>query len=150
MANSLEIYPLQSKVKQICQNHGNSSDQLLEILHKVQDFNGYLPENIFQTLASCLNISRAEVYGVVTFYHDFRQKPPAKNIIKICQSEACQSMGSAELKANVKCGLDENTAIETIYCLGNCALAPSAMVNGKIYGRLNSNSLKTIIGACDD
>ena len=78
MAVSLDIYPLESKIKLVCADHGNAADMLLEILHAIQAFNRYIPENAYQIIADCLNLSRAEVYGVVTFYHDFRQKPPAK------------------------------------------------------------------------
>lgn len=150
MAITLDIYPLESKIKLVCADHGNAPDMLLEILHAIQAFNRYIPESAFQTIADCLNLSRAEVYGVVTFYHDFRQKPPAKKIVKLCQSEACQSMGSRQLKADIEDGLSQDVAsnvdIETIYCLGNCALAPSALVDGKIYGRLDAARLNSLIG----
>ena len=146
MAANLDIYPLESKIKLVCADHNNAADMLLEILHAVQAFNRYIPESAYQIIADCLNLSRAEVYGVVTFYHDFRQKPPAKKIIKLCQSEACQSMGSVQLKADIEKGLNSDVAIETIYCLGNCALAPSALVDGQIYGRLDADQLNTLIG----
>lgn len=143
---SLDLNPLDTKIKAICAARGNAPDMLLEVLHAVQEFHKYIPENAFQIIADCLNLSRAEVYGVVTFYHDFRQEPPAQKIVKLCQSEACQSMGSRQLKIDIELGLSSNVAIETIYCLGNCALAPSALVNGQIYGRLDADILKSLIG----
>lgn len=146
MATTLDIYPIEGKVKAICADHGNAPDMLLEILHAIQSFNRYIPESAYQIIADCLNLSRAEVYGVVTFYHDFRRKPPAKTVVKLCQSEACQSMGSGKIKAEIENGLNENVAIETIYCLGNCALAPSALVDGQIYGRLDTDILNGLIG----
>lgn len=146
----IEIYPLKRKIKIVCEDHGNAPDMLLEILHTIQVFNHYIPETAFQIIADCLNLSRAEIYGVVTFYHDFRQNPPAKTVVKLCQSEACQSMGSRQLKTDVENGLNDfiasNVDIEDIYCLGNCALAPSALVNGQIYGRLDTNQLNNLIG----
>lgn len=150
MAKTLDIYPVSSKIKTICAEHGNAADMLLEILHAIQAFNRYIPESAYQILADCLNLSRAEIYGVVTFYHDFRQKPPAKTVVKLCQSEACQSMGSGQLKADIEAGLGQDVApnvdIETIYCLGNCGLAPSALVDDKIYGRLDAERLLSLIG----
>lgn len=146
----IKIYPLKHKIKIACADHGNAPDMLLEILHSIQIFNQYIPEIAFQIIADCLNLSRAEVYGVVTFYHDFRQKPPAKTVVKLCQSEACQSMGSRLLKVKIEQNLSaimtSNVDIENIYCLGNCALAPSALINGKIYGRLDTNQLNNLIG----
>ena len=145
MAITLDIYPLDSKIKLVCADHGNAPDMLLEILHAIQAFHRYIPESAYQVIAECLNLSRAEIYGVVTFYHDFRQKPPAKKVVKLCQSEACQSMGSRQLKADIEVGLSPDVAIETIYCLGNCALAPSALVDGQIYGRLDADQLSSLI-----
>lgn len=145
MAVSLDIYPLENEIKCICAHHDDAPDKLLEILHAIQAFHSYIPQSAFQIIADCLNLSRAEIYGVVTFYHDFRQKPPAQKIVKLCQSEACQSMGSRQLKVDVEQNLNPNVAIETIYCLGNCALAPSALVDGKIYGRLDAEQLNSLI-----
>ncbi len=147
MVSILDMHPIRTKIKSICAEYDNAPDQLLEILHAIIAFNKYIPEAAYQIIADSLNISRAEVYGVVTFYHDFRRDPPAKKIVKICQSEACQSMGSRKMLSDVECGMDQDVAIEVIYCLGNCALAPSALVDGKIYGRLSAKRLKTIIGA---
>lgn len=146
MASTLNIYPLEGKIKTICAERDNAPDMLLEILHAIQAFHHYIPESAYQIIADCLNLSRAEIYGVATFYHDFRQKPPAKKVVKLCQSEACQSMGSVQLKSDIEQGLSADVAIETIYCLGNCALAPSALVDGQIYGRLDAEILKNLIG----
>ena len=118
---------------------------LLEVLHAVQAALGYVPEGAIPVVAQGLNISRAEVHGVVTFYHYFRRTPPGKHVVSLCRAEACQSMGADALAehAKRKLGVDfhETTgdgefSLEPIYCLGNCACSPAALVDGRLYGRL--------------
>ena len=91
-------------------------------------------------LAEVLNLSRAEVHGVVSFYHDFRRTPPGRHVVKICRAEACQAMGSDRVYAEVTraCAADGEVTVEPVYCLGNCALSPAALVNGKLYGRVDA------------
>ena len=131
-----------------------NADALLEILHEIQHRFGYVPENAVPLIAEELNISRAEVHGVITFYHDFRTSPPGRCVVKLCRAEACQSVGSetvaaeAEQRLGVRFGetsADGNVTLEPIYCLGNCALGPSALVNGQIYGRVTADRLASLV-----
>ncbi|PHR62134.1 MAG: hypothetical protein COA43_00385 [Robiginitomaculum sp.] len=142
MATTLNINPENRNsgsrpVALACEQYNNEAEMLLPILHQVQKTIGYIPAFAYSQIAKSLNLSRAEVYGVVSFYHDFRQKAPAKTIVKVCRSEACQSMGGRGLKAGVETVFSDNdaVAIEDIYCLGNCALAPAVMIGERVYGR---------------
>src|SRR5579871_3529009 len=126
----------------------------LVILHALQEAFGYVPEAAIPMVASALNMSRAEVHGVVTFYHDFRRKPAGKHVLKLCRAEACQAAGGdavvarAEAKLGVKIGdttPDERVTLEPIYCLGLCATAPSAMLDGRVVGRLDDARIDALI-----
>jgi formate dehydrogenase subunit gamma len=127
---------------------------LLPILHAIQDELGYVPESAVPIVADVLNLSRAEVHGVVTFYHFFRTKPPGKQTLYICRAEACQSMGSRALEtyAQKRLGVDfhETTAdgrfsLEPVYCLGNCACSPAVMVDETVHGRVTPERLEEIL-----
>ncbi len=132
----------------ICARYGNTPDQLIEILHDLQREIGHVPEASLPVIAKALNLSRAEVYGVVTFYHDFHMKKPAKHVIKICAAEACQSMGARELIAMAeKLTKGKKVALEKTYCLGLCASSPAMMVNERPVARVDSRKLKSLIGA---
>ncbi len=124
----------------ICARHGNDPALLLEILHDVQEALGFVPEPWLAEIAQRLNIARAEVHGVMTFYHDFRTEPARGPIVKLCQAEACQSMGARAL-ADALRG-QRTMTVEPVYCLGNCALAPAAMVNGRLIGRVTAEDLE--------
>ena len=126
----------------------------LVILHALQEAFGYVPEDAIPMLADALNLSRAEVHGTFTFYHDFRRKPAGKHVLKLCRAEACQAAGGdaiaarAEAKLGVAIGnttADERVTLEPIYCLGLCATAPSAMLDGRLVGRLNENRIDALI-----
>ena len=115
------------------------------------------PRPPFPALAKALNLSRAEVHGVVTFYHDFRREPAGRHVIKVCRAEACQSMGGNELVAmierylQVKMGqttADGAITVEAVYCLGNCALSPAIMVDGKLVGRVDPAKFEKIVAEC--
>ncbi len=138
----------------IAAERGNRPDELLEMLHDVQSALGYVPEAVVPALAHALNLSRAEVHGVVTFYHDFRSKPAGRHVLKLCRAEACQSMGCeslverAESRLGIACGetsADGRVTLEPIYCLGLCATAPSAMMDGRIVGRLTPERLDALL-----
>ncbi len=127
---------------------------LLPILHAIQGAYGHIPEAAIPLIAGALNLTKAEVHGVVTFYHDFREKPAGRHVIKLCRAEACQSVGGAELgeRALAKLGLDWGgttangaVTVEPVYCLGLCACGPSAMVDGKVVGRLDAARLDAIL-----
>ena len=118
----------------------------LPILHAIQDTFGYVDDQAIPLIADALNISRAEVVGVIHFYHDFRQQPPGRHVLRLCRAEACQSMGCDGLADRVRhqLGVDfgETTAdgavtLEAVYCLGNCALSPAAMLDGRLIGRVD-------------
>ena len=127
---------------------------LLPILHAIQDDLGYVPESSYPSIAYALNLSVAEVHGVVTFYHHFRTHPVGKHILHICRAESCKSMGADALEAYAKktLGIDyhQTTAdgaitLEPIYCLGNCACSPSIAVDEKVLGRVDEKRLNQII-----
>ena len=126
---------------------------LLPILHAMQEEFGYIPESAKQIIASALNISRAEVHGVVTFYHDYRDHPAGRHVLKLCRAEACQSMGGDAMarKARELLGIDWHgttsdgaVTLEPVYCLGLCACAPAAMLDGEVIGRLDDEKLEEI------
>jgi formate dehydrogenase subunit gamma len=129
---------------------------LLPILHGIQHEFGYVPQESLQVIAEELNLSRAEVHGVVTFYHDYRRQPAGRHVLKLCQAEACQSMGSEAVAARIKQLLgigfhetarDGSVTLEPVYCLGLCACAPSAMLDGEVIGRLDDDTIYEIVEA---
>ena len=144
---------------QIIQRYDSKPELLVQILHGFLERFGFISESAVRQLASELNISRADVHGVVHYYHDFRTTMPGKHIIKICQAEACQAMGSRELTAHAekKLGVeisntteDGQISLEPIYCLGLCACSPAVMVNNKVHSRVDADKLDKIIEACGD
>lgn len=127
---------------------------LLPILHAIQQAFGCIPEAAEPLIAEALNLTRAEVHGVVTFYHDFRREPGGRHVLKLCRAEACQSLGAEALVAHVerslgiRCGdttVDGAVTVEAVYCLGLCAVAPSAMLDGTVVGRLNETRLDALM-----
>ena len=127
---------------------------LLPILHALQETFGYIDRAAETLIAEALNISRAEVHGVVTFYHDFRQSPPPAHTLKLCRAEACQSVGGDRLAARAKARLgvdfgeataDGRVGLEPVYCLGLCSAAPSAMLDGRITARLDEAKLDALL-----
>lgn len=132
----------------------NEAGPLLPVLHGVQDALGYIPPDAVPLIAAGLNLSRAEVHGVITFYHYFRDTPPGRHTIQICRAESCKSMNGAALEAHAKArlGVDfhQTTAsgaftIEPVYCLGNCACSPAVMVDGELYGRVTPERFDDIV-----
>ena len=131
---------------------------LLPILHAIQDEFGYVDEAAVPIIADELNLSRAEVHGVMSFYHDFRKHAPGQHIVKICRAEACQSVGGRDSEAHAKQRLnadfhetsaDGRYTLEPVYCLGNCACGPSAMIDGKLYGRVTPKRLGQLVDALE-
>ena len=130
---------------------------LVQVLHAFVDRYGFISEEAIRQIADELNLSRADVHGVVSFYHDFRTTPPGKHVVKICQAEACQAMGGRELTAHAERNLgvemhnttgDGKVSLEPVYCLGNCACAPAVMIDDKVYGRVDAARLDSLIAAC--
>jgi formate dehydrogenase subunit gamma len=131
---------------------------LLPILHTLQHEFGYIDRAAVPLVANALNLSRAEVHGVVSFYHDFRKAPPGVHVLKLCRAEACQSMGAdalaAEARERLRVGWGETTAdgritLEPVFCLGLCACAPAAMLDGRVFGSLDRPRLRALIDRAD-
>ena len=146
--------PFDAEIRRLAEARAAEAGALLPILHAIQDQLGYVPEAAVPIVAEVLNLSRAEVHGVITFYHFFRTTPPGKRTLYVCRAEACQSMGSRELEsyARRKLGVDfhETTAdgrlsLEPVYCLGNCACSPAVMVDETVYGRVTPQRLDEIL-----
>ena len=154
----LDLSPREATAaREIALRYGNRPDALLEILHDLQEDLGFIPEAALPALAKALNLSRAEVHGVVTFYHDFRREPAGRHVIKVCRAEACQSMQGNELASmierylQVKLGqttADGAITVEAVYCLGNCALSPAIMVDDKLVGRVDAAKFEKIVAEC--
>jgi len=141
-------------VRRIVEDMKGRPGPLIEVLHSVQAALGYVPADAVPLIAEVLNISRAEVHGVITFYHFFRETPPGRHTVHLCRAESCKSMGADELAAHAKgrLGVDfhETTAdgsftLEPVFCLGNCACSPAAMIDGQLYGRLTPQRLDALI-----
>src|ERR1700733_1972911 len=139
---------------EIIAEHSHLEGSTLVILHALQQAFGYVPEPAIPMVAEALNLSRAEVHGVFTFYHDFRHKPAGKHVLKLCRAEACQAAGGDALAARAEARLgvaignttpDERVTLEPIYCLGLCATAPSAMLDGRLVGRLDEARIDALI-----
>lgn len=129
---------------------------LLPILHAIQDEIGYVPPEAVPTIAKALNLSRAEVHGVVTFYHHFRSERPGRHVLQMCRAEACQSMGAESLAAQARERLgidfhettaDGNLTLEAVYCLGNCACSPAVLLDGEPHGRITAERLEALIAS---
>ena len=127
---------------------------LLPILHGIQEEFGYVPQDALPVIAKELNISRAEVHGVVSFYHDYRKAPAGRHMLKLCQAESCQSMGSDAVAARLKQLLgidfhgttrDGSVTLEPVYCLGLCACSPAALLDGEPIGRLDDDKIDEIL-----
>ena len=136
----------------IIARHDARPEMLVQILHEFIEEFSWISEDAIRQLAEELNLSRADVHGVVSFYHDFRTTPPGKRVIKICQAEACQAMGSTELAAHAESVLgmkmhesSEDLTLEPVYCLGNCACSPSVMVDGAVYGRVDTHRFSDLV-----
>jgi formate dehydrogenase subunit gamma len=139
---------------EIIAQHTHLEGSTIVILHAMQEAFGYVPEPAIRMIASALNLSRAEVHGVFTFYHDFRHQPAGRHVLKLCRAEACQAAGGDALaaRAEAKLGIaignttaDNLITLEPIYCLGLCATAPSAMLDGRVVGRLNEARLDALV-----
>jgi formate dehydrogenase subunit gamma len=139
---------------EIIAGHARLEGATLVILHALQEAFGYVPEPAIPMIAEALNLSRAEIHGVFTFYHDFRHEPAGKRVLKLCRAEACQAAGGDALAARAEARLgialgnttaDHRVTLEPIYCLGLCATAPSAMLDGRVVGRLNEARIDALI-----
>ena len=144
----------ESRGAEIIAEHDKLEGATLVILHALQEAFGYVPEPAIPMIATALNLSRAEVHGVFTFYHDFRHEPAGRHVLKICRAEACQAAGGDALAARAEAKLgrsvgsstsDARVTLEPIYCLGLCATAPSAMLDGRLVGRLDEARIDALV-----
>src|SRR5271154_6559644 len=142
----------------IIAEHARLEGATLVILHALQEAFGYVPEPAIPMIAQALNLSRAEIHGVFTFYHDFRHAPAGRHVVKLCRAEACQAAGGdalaarAEARLGIKFGgttADGRVTLEPIYCLGLCSVSPSAMIDGRIVGRLDEKKLDALVAETD-
>jgi formate dehydrogenase subunit gamma len=142
------------RASELIAEHRQRDGAMLPILHALQEAFGCVPEPAVPMVAEALNLSRAEVHGVVTFYHDFRREPPGRHVLKLCRAEACQAAGGDALAARAQAVLgvafgattpDRRVSLEPIYCLGLCATAPSAMLDGRVIGRLDEQRLDALL-----
>lgn len=132
---------------------GQQPGALLPILHDIQDALGYVPDAAVSLIAKALNLSRAEVHGVITFYHHFRRTPPGRTVVQVCCAEACQACGADDLRARAEqlldCKLHDTRAdgavtLLPVYCLGLCATAPAMQVNDRLHGRASAETLQRV------
>lgn len=146
--------PTEEEIRGVVAPLASLEGPLLPMLHALQDTWGFVPQAAVPVLADILNLGRAEVHGVISFYHDFRDHPAGRHVLKICRAEACQSMGANALAESTlqKLGIDWHgttpngaVTVEPVYCLGMCACAPAAMVDGKVVGRVDDARMDRIL-----
>ena len=151
----LDSVDITARVEEILSTHKAMEGSLLPILHAIQAEFGYVPQLALPIIAQDLNLSKAEVHGVMTFYHDFREHPAGKHVVKLCRAESCQSMGADRVAAHAQKALgidwhettpDGRVTLEPIFCLGLCACGPSAIIDGKLVGRVDEARIDEIIG----
>ena len=140
-------------ISEIIAEFNSKPELLVQILQTIVSRFGWVSSETIRQLAEKLNLSRADVHGVVEYYHDFRTTEPGKHIVKICQAEACQAMGSRELTEHAKKTLavglhdtNNDVTLEPVYCLGNCACSPAVMIDGKTYGRVDESRFDALLG----
>ncbi|MFP5508008.1 MAG: formate dehydrogenase subunit gamma [Alphaproteobacteria bacterium] len=145
---------VRTRTEEVLAAHAHLEGPLLPILHALQESFGFIPQDCVQTIAEGLNIGRAEVHGVITFYHDFRDAPAGRHVLRICRAEACQAQGGTALAEATlaRLGLEWHgttvngaVTIEPVYCLGLCACGPAAMVDGKVLGRMDTARMEAIL-----
>jgi formate dehydrogenase subunit gamma len=141
-------------IDEILSRMATTEGALLPILHAIQAVEGYVPAEVVPRVADALNLSRAEVHGVISYYHHFRQTPAGKVVVQICRAEACQAVGAdafaQEAVKALGCDFHETTkdgavTLEPVYCLGQCACGPSAMINDDVHARMTIERLKTLV-----
>ena len=142
---------------QLVQRHARPGMSLLAVLHAIQDELGYVPPDTVAPLARAMNLSRAEVHGVITYYHHFRTQPAAPVTVQLCRAEACRSMGTEALARHIEtqtgCRFDAGhppgatVELESVYCLGQCALSPALMLNGTLHARVSPQKFDAIFAA---
>ncbi|WP_339709361.1 NAD(P)H-dependent oxidoreductase subunit E [uncultured Sphingosinicella sp.] len=137
----------EDRLTEIIAAHSHREGALLPILNDVQAAFGCVDEDAMRSIAAALNLSRAEVHGVVSFYHDYKAKADPRPVLKLCRAEACQARGVEALVAGAEKAAGERVHVETVYCLGLCSVGPAAMANGSVHARLDGNRLAALIEA---
>ena len=141
-------------ILEIAERHASRPGPLLPLLHAIQDEMGFIPSRAVPIVAEVLNLSRAEVHGVISFYHLLRETPPGRQILYLCRAEACQAMGARDLERHAKEKLgvnfhettpDGRYSLEPIYCLGNCACSPAIMIDDFVYGRVTPKRFDMLV-----
>ncbi|MCP1420970.1 MULTISPECIES: formate dehydrogenase subunit gamma [Pseudomonas] len=144
-------------VNSLLERHKGTPGALLPILHDIQERIGYVPDVAVPEIAHALNLSQAEVRGVISFYHDFRTAPPARHILRLCRAESCQSRGAEQLAAQLRERLqlddhgssaDGSISLRPVYCLGACACSPALELDGRVHARLSAERLDALLDAC--
>ena len=139
---------------EIVRAHSGARGPLLPVLHALQEHFGYVDPEATRLVAKELNLSRADVHGVITFYADFRATPPGRTTVAVCRGEACQSRGSRELEHHAQASLgvafgettaDGSVTLDQVFCLGNCALSPSVVVDGRLFGRVDPDRFDQVV-----
>ncbi|HET9395886.1 MAG TPA: formate dehydrogenase subunit gamma [Nitrospiraceae bacterium] len=145
---------VKDRIERIVRDHAGRPGPLLLILHAVQRELGHIPEESIPLIAESLNLSRAEVHGVVSFYHYFRREPAGKHVVRICCAESCQAMNGDRLASyaqqRLQIGFHETTddgrfSLEPVYCLGNCACSPALMIDDELHGRVSTDRFDALI-----
>jgi formate dehydrogenase subunit gamma len=124
---------------EIVTRHSRRNGALLPVLHDIQESFGYVPADAVPIIAEILNISRAEIHGTISFYHDFRQQPVARPVVKLCRAEACQARGVERIAPLLES--DGRIEVEAVYCLGLCASGPAAMIGERVFARLDDSTI---------
>lgn len=150
----LDSVDITIRVEDILSAHKGMEGPLLPILHAIQAEFGHIPQAALPLIAQNLNLSKAEVHGVMSFYHDFREAPAGAHVLKLCRAEACKSMGADRVAAHAQKEMgiewhettrDGRVTLEPVFCLGLCACAPAAMVDGKLLGRVDEAKVTALL-----
>jgi len=149
---------LREVVEGAIERHRGKVGALMPVLHSIQELFGFIPKDAVPMVASALNLSRAEIHGVMSFYHDFRSEPAGEYTVQVCRAEACQAMGARELEAHARkrlgIGFGETTTdgrftLEPVYCLGNCACSPSIRIHDETFARVSTEKFDSLIDALE-
>jgi formate dehydrogenase subunit gamma len=155
---SASAVALKEIVETAVDRHRGCIGALMPTLHSIQDTLGFIPPDAVPMLAQAMSLSRAEIHGVITFYHDFRTEAPGKHVIHLCRAEACQAMGSRKLEEHVRTRLsvdfgetttDGKFTLEPVYCLGNCACSPSIRIDDAIHARVTPDRFDELISGLE-
>ena len=144
-------------IQRVLERYKDTDGALLPILHAIQEDAGYVPDDAVPEIAHALNLSQAEVRGVISFYHDFRTSPPARHPLRLCRAESCQSRGAEALAAQLReqLALDDHgttadgaISLRPVYCLGACACSPALELDGQLHARLTPERLRALVNGC--